>query len=387
MSAGATGGRRPVPAAHPPTHPVSAVRRFVRAVLVVLDVLLLLFFGIGYLARYVPPTVTWWPQLVAIALPYLAVLLGVALVALALARRWRWVALHLVAVVLALVRFVPMERGAEASGEDLVVLTLNTSRGGPRARADELGRAITALVRSADPDLVGFQEAYIEYHPDDVQPGGQDVRPEELLAALVDTLGYRTVGPRPAPGATYTPQPVLARVELIEQTQTFLDLPEGEPAARVVRTHFRWQEREAVHYNLHLYSFGSRKPWEDERRNSLSPRVWFSYLRQYRHAFLMRAREIEQVRAMLAAETLPVLVSGDFNSTPHNWGFYTLSLALQDAFKKGGKGWGATYHRAFPLARIDHVLAGPEWRIVEARVLDAPFSDHLPLLVRLRWRE
>lgn len=358
------------------------MRRFFRIVIFLLDGGLLIFFLVGYLARYGHPRYTWWAELIAIGLPFLSMLLMGATVLVALARRWKLLAVHLALIVLAALRFVSFDRGAAPAPGDLTLLTFNTSRGGG-ASADVLSRAITALVRAEAPDLVAFQEAYIQYHPTTPR-----VRPGPVLAALVDSLDYRTIGPNGGQGATYTPQPVLGRLDLLEQTQTILSRnAQNEPTARVVRTHFRWQGREAVHYNLHLRSFGNDKPWEDRQRNLFALGFWTTYLRQYRTAYLVRAREIEQIRAMLARETLPLIVSGDFNSTPHNSAFYGLADGLQDAFQVAGHGWGATYHVDWPVARIDHVLVGPEWRVVSAHVAAPAGSDHLPLVVRLRWRE
>ncbi len=356
------------------------IRRFFRTALLLLDGLLLLLFAVGYAARYFHPRFAWWAELVATGLPYLSLLLLPATALVALSRRWMLLGLHLLLLGLALVRFVPLERGAQPGPDDLVLLTFNISRGGG-ARADQQSRAVAALVRAEKPDVVALQEAFIEYHPT-----GRAVRPDAPVAALIDSMGYRTIGPDGSNGAVFTPQPVLAHVELLEQTQHLLErYGDAEPAARVVRTRFRWQGREAVHYNLHLRSFGNRKPWEDERRRS--PRRWLSYLRQYRDAYLVRAREMEQVRAMLAQETLPLIVSGDFNSTPHNWVYHGLADGLVDAFRVAGRGWGATYHADFPVARIDHVLVSRAWKVVQAHVSKAPYSDHLPLVVRLRWRE
>ena len=352
-----------------------------------LDGLLLLLFSIGYIARYVRPSLFWWPQLIAIGLPYLSLLVLLATVPVAWSRRWRLLGVHGIALVLIALRFVPAERGAAPQPDDLSLLTINTSRGGGHARADDLGRAITRLIRAEAPDLVAFQEAFVEFHPT-----GQAVRPEALLAALIDSVGYRTVGPLPRPGATYTPLPVLGldHVDLLEQTQTKLfktGAAEGEPDTKVLRTHFRWKGREAIHYNLHLRSFGSRKPWTDEDPGWFGLANGWSYLQQYKEAFLMREQEITQLRAMLGEETLPVIISGDFNSTPHNWGFHGLAVNMQDAFKVAGQGWGSTYHRRWPLARIDHVLVDPAWEVVEAHTIVAPFTDHRALAVRLRWRD
>ncbi len=356
-------------------------RRFFRTVVWLLDGVVLVLFVVGYLGRYGSPRYTWWAELVATGLPFISLLLVGATVLVGCARWWKLLAVHGLLVLLATVRFVSLERGAAPGPDDLTLLTFNTSGGGG-ARADEQGRSITALVRDEAPDLAAFQEAYVEYYPTD-----QAVRPEERLAALLDALAYRTIGPNSAQQATYTPQPVLARVELVEQTQTMLERDGARKPGRVVRTHFRWQGREAVHYNLHLHGFGDDKPWDDERRDLFSLGFWRIYLRQYRDAYLVRAREIEKICALLDQEHLPLIVSGDFNSTPHNSAFYRLAEGLQDAFKVAGRGWGATYHGRMPMARIDHVLVSPAWQVVTAHVAEAKYSDHRPLIVRLRWRE
>lgn len=358
------------------------VRRLFRTFLLLLDGVVVVLFVVGYAARYLQPSYAWGAELIATGLPYVSMALLAATVCTTVMRRWTLLGLHLFLVVLAMIRFVSLEGGAVPGPDDLTLLTYNTSRGGG-ARADELGRAITTLVRAEKPDIAAFQEAYVEYHPT-----GQAVRPEVMLAALIDSLGYRTMRSDGDHHTSYTSQPVLGRVEIIEQTQIPLEPSErGRDKSHVVRTRFRWKGREAVHYNLHLSSFGSDKPWEDQHRDPLSMGFWMIYLRQYRNAYQVRAREIEKIKALLRNEHLPLIVSGDFNSTPHNSAFYGLLDGLQDAFKVAGHGWGATYHARLPLARIDHVLVSPEWKVVSAHVASAPFSDHRPLVVRLRWRE
>lgn len=359
------------------------IRRFFQVTLLCLDALLLLLFGIGYVARYIPPRFAWWAEIIATLLPYLALALLVATVVVGVERRWKLFGVHLAFVFLALIRFVPVERlgTPEASRADLVVLTYNTSRGGG-ARADVQAPAITELLRAEKPHIAAIQESFVEFHPT-----APYTRPEERLKPLVDSLGYQAASPGRVQGAIYTAQPVLGRVRFLEQSQTKLKgAGSEENATRVVRVRFEWQGQEAVLYNLHLKSFGSQKPWEDEGLDPFSFGFWKEYLRQYRDAYLVRAQEVAQVRAMIAAETLPVIVCGDLNSTPHNWDYRQVRKGLADAFLVAGRGWGATYHARLPFARIDHVLVSPEWEVVGAHIGEAPVSDHLPLVVRLRWR-
>mgnify|MGYP006177651277 CR=1 FL=1 len=85
---------------------------------------------------------------------------------------------------------------------------------------------------------------------------------------------------------------------------------------------------------------------------------------------------------------LIVLVVGDFNSTMHHWEYRQVARGLRNVFTMRGRAWGATYHAALPLVRIDHILASPEWEVVSARVPTAhAFSDHRPVVARLRWRD
>lgn len=355
------------------------IRRLSLSLLLVLDGLLLVLFVVGYAARYVPSRFFWWAEVVATGLPYLSMALVAATVVVAFMQRWRLLAVHGVLVVLALVRFASFGGGAAPQPDDLVVLTFNTSQGGG-AQAEEQGHAITKLMRAEEPDIIALQESSVEFHPT-----GRRIRPIVPIRALIDSLGYHIIGPDGGRQAVYTKQPVLAEVELIEQTQRLLH--EDDMGTGVVRTHFRWQGREAVHYNLHLHSFGNDKPWEDEGRQVSSPSFWKRYLRQYRDAYLDRAAEMRKIRAMLDEETLPVIVSGDFNSTPHNRAFYGIAQGLQDAFKVAGQGWGATYRADRPFARIDHVLVSDEWQVVSAHVTKANHSDHRALVVRLRWKD
>ena len=355
--------------------------RFFRGVVLLLDAVVVVAFLVGYLARYSHPMYTWWAELVATGLPFLSLAVVGATLLVGLVRWWKFFAVHTLLVLLIVIRFASLERGTIPDATDLTLLTYNTS-GGQGARAHEQGRAVMALVRAENPDLVAFQEAFVQYHPP-----GPVVHPEERLRTLIDTLGYRTIGPSSAQERTYTSLPVLGRVELIAQTRTIIEQnTRGRPKSQVIRTHFRWQGREAVHYNLHLHSFGGDKPWHEAQRNLLSLAFWKTYLRQYRAAYLVRAREVDTIRALLNQEHLPLIVSGDFNSTPHNSAFYRLQGELQDAFLVAGRGWGATYHVRLPLVRIDHVLVSAAWKAVAAHVSTTPYSDHRSLTVRLRWR-
>ena len=359
------------------------MRRLARPVFYVLSGGLLVLFLVGYVARYVHPQYAWWAELVAIGLPYLSLAVVGSAVAAGALRAWRLLAAHAAVLVLVALRFgLPgLTEGAEARPGDLRVMTYNVPRWGGSSEENKT-RRLRALVDSVEPDLLALQEAPAVFDGNGILTEGTRPYVHTLTKPPLD---YEVAHARQQ-GRTV--QPVLGRVPLFDLSQQTLRVDNSdEDFTYVVRTGFEWKGRRAVLYNVHLRSFGSDKPWRAENPHLFDLDFWKPYLRQYRDAYRARASEVERIRTMLEEETLPVLVVGDFNSTPHSWAYRQLTAGgMQDAFRQTGDGWGSTYHAELPFARIDFVLASKEWKVVNARVPDVNLSDHHPMMATLRWR-
>ena len=361
------------------------MRRFFWVVFLLVDGLVLLAAATGYAAAYVDPRTFWWAELLAVALPAFAVLLLVMTVVPVTMKRWGWVALHAVVLAVLAVRLVPFERiepSAPPADDDLVVMTMNVPRFGPSA--EQLADDVVDLLAAEQPVFVGLQETVARHR---TQP---PYRPTiaSYVSPAVDSLGYLLA----IPPDWVTHQPILIRTDapgglsVVQQSQRTLESgPEDRGASQYVRTRFRWQGREGVHYNIHLRYFGQEKPWEEGIR-FFQPGTWLPFVRRYREAYRRRATEVEEILRDIEEETLPVIISGDFNATANNWGYLQLAEGRADAFAVAGSGWGGTYRADLPVVRIDHVLVDPAWEVVEAHVPAVTFSDHRPLVVRLRWR-
>jgi len=98
-----------------------------------------------------------------------------------------------------------------------------------------------------------------------------------------------------------------------------------------------------------------------------------------------RASEIEVLLNRTAAESIPVLLVGDFNLSDQEALYQQISARFSDAYRQMGWGMGFTYpNMGILLARIDYVFHSAAFTPLEARVLpDGGGSDHLPLWVRL----
>lgn len=105
---------------------------------------------------------------------------------------------------------------------------------------------------------------------------------------------------------------------------------------------------------------------------------------RYRRSARLRAHQSEKVAEKIRASPHPVIVAGDFNDTPMSFSYHHLSQNLKDSFREKGRGLGTTYAGSIPALRIDYILSDPRFQILEHRIIKKSFSDHYPVMGRVR---
>ncbi len=342
--------------------------------------LLVIVFIAAYSARYFYNDTLWWTQLLAILLAELSLAVFVfAPAAFFLASRRLQLAVVL-SLFLAIVRFsfVAVGSPATTSGEPLRILTFNNPYSPGQDRV-ESGRRLMELIESEQPVLMGFQETYVTARPDRFRGHPEMVLINESNQFLVA---------QNEEGVTRTDQPVFSKLPMREFSATQVDGSErDEEVTEIVRVVATWKEKEFVVYNVHLASYGEEKPWREQRSNIWKLSTWIRYLKQYRSAIMQRAFETHHLLERVQAESLPVIVLGDFNSTPHNHTYGELTRLLDDGFARAARGLGYTYHSRKPFARIDFILIDHRFVALEARVGPGMQSDHRPLMLSIDWRQ
>lgn len=338
-----------------------------------------MLFLTAYSAKYIYHDSLWWTQLLGILLPQISllVLLLFPVVLLAGPRLVRGA--FVVLLLLVLIRFGPTLIGS--SGEDstqgLKVITFNNPYN-PAVPRENNGVAAARFVINEDPHLAAFQESYMTARPGRTRGHPAKIR---ILDSGKLTLAVDSVG------NVRSDQPVMTKMQYRDWSATSIDgsvrTEEDDEVARVVVT---WRDKAFALYNVHLASYGEEKPWRESGASLWRLSTWVRYLRQYRRAIKKRARQSQLLVDRIDAENLPVVVVGDFNSTPHNRTYGQLSSRLKDAFVQSASGLGYTYHARKPFARIDFVLVGPEFRTIEARVGPRLSSDHRPLIAVIDWK-
>lgn len=73
---------------------------------------------------------------------------------------------------------------------------------------------------------------------------------------------------------------------------------------------------------------------------------------------------------------VPTILAGDFNAPATDVVHRQLSRDFIDAFSESGTGWGNTFHRRFPILRIDHIYSTRHLVPVRCRAVETRYSDH-----------
>ncbi|MGL5017254.1 MAG: endonuclease/exonuclease/phosphatase family protein [Luteolibacter sp.] len=101
---------------------------------------------------------------------------------------------------------------------------------------------------------------------------------------------------------------------------------------------------------------------------------------EHRNNRVLRKKELTLAQQILQQTTrfpnTPTLFGGDFNAPASDIVHRQLTLDFVDAFATAGTGWGNTYHRRFPILRIDHIYTTRHFTPVRCRAVTTRHSDH-----------
>lgn len=152
-----------------------------------------------------------------------------------------------------------------------------------------------------------------------------------------------------------------------------MDSPHGE--VLVVHCHLKSNDYNAARKVLVTDTLQTR--WIDG---------WDEYMTGIRRGYDIRPREAAAIRRYVQEVeqwTGPLIVAGDLNDIGGSPVIRQLEreLSLQDAWWRGGFGFGFTYDAHHMLLRLDHILYSDHFRLRSVHVdRQAKFSDHRPLI-------
>jgi len=329
------------------------------------------------------PARAWFLPVLGLVAP--AVYVATVVAALYWIIRWRWIraSAMLVLVIIGLFRVslfyrpefrrVYDEQQLSEKGS-FKVMTYNV-RGlwGPSGK--DSADSILRLIGAENPDIVCLQE----FNPHRAQLSDEYAWLEEQY---ISPLFGRTL----PSDSTYTaPMVILSKYPVLRsgwisspQTLVWADVTIGDDTVRIIDCHLR---STAIKPADEEY-IASRRFLSDTASESMMR----SIVGRFRENCVLRAAQVDDILAETASVRGPRIVCGDFNDTPVSYVYARMSDGLKDAFRECGSGYSHTFRGFYNTLRIDYVLSSDRFETLTYEVPEVDYSDHLPVVVRLRKR-
>lgn len=360
--------------------PRSGAMVIVDALMFLLTLVTAVLMAFTLLVPYINPGAVWFLPLLGLAAPATYVL--TVLSALYWIIRWRWfyAGVMLVLVVLGLfdvsLFYKPEFRRnyGEASYDRSVfkVLTYNV-----RSFYGEKGQSsaddVLRLIVEQDPDVVCLQEFNTRLAEQSEQLALLDEKYESVLFG-------RTQAPDSVYGASlaiYSKYHILrSGMVLAPGESVWADVLMGDDTVRIFNNHLRSTAIKASDDD-----FISNHKYLSDTAREVKIR---SIVARLRENSALRAAQVDSIAWQQSQTRTRRIVCGDFNDTPMSYVYRTMADGLNDAFRKAGAGYSYTFRGFLNILRIDYVLSSDGFETHSYEVLPVDYSDHRPVVVRLR---
>jgi endonuclease/exonuclease/phosphatase family metal-dependent hydrolase len=155
----------------------------------------------------------------------------------------------------------------------------------------------------------------------------------------------------------------------------FVDVKFKNRVFRIYTTHLQPSDFDSTeHIYLHNLPHGGKFSWHES----------MMICHKLKIAFQKRSVQVALIKQHMAKCPYPYIIAGDFNDTPISFSVNQISKGLKNAFIEKGSGLGITYYGDFPHLQIDYILAGPQFDILNCRILKERVSDHYPVISDMR---
>lgn len=236
---------------------------------------------------------------------------------------------------------------------------------------------ILALVKSRQPDILCFQELYINGNATKKDAeikktlGGKYYSHTKLIGRGKDKF-YGIV--------TFSKFPIAGRGEIrhpgSSSLSIYTDIIIRKDTFRVFNNHLQSFRLRRMEQSFMEELVGSEDKQAMNEIKTLS--------KSLKEGFKRRALQAQVVKSYINRSPYPVIVVGDFNDTPVSYAYRKIRKGLNDSFVKSGYGAGFTYHGNYPPNRIDYILYDNKLQSTYFEILKAKYSDHYPVIAWFR---
>lgn len=331
---------------------------------------------LSYLSMYVNPAEAWFMTIFGL-LFIVFFIVNLLLLIWALRRKSGAAVIPLLALlpsVFLIGRYVQFSGQNEMSEDAVTLVDFNVGKfsmypSHSRLESIEACRdSVFAYLRRINPDIVCLQEFR--------GPKGAEV--EDYFSKVMP--GYNVEHYTRITGRGYFGNVILSRFPIVgegkfdfEESSNqahYADLDIGGDIIRV--------------YNCHLESYSLSLPRLVKAFTSREDDKVQEAEEKMRNSITRRPQQVDMLLEDIHNSPVESIVTGDFNDTPISYTYQQLKHGKKDSFIEAGKGMGGTYSGLWPFIRIDYVLMPEKCDALYHKVERKRFSDHYPIVTRLK---
>jgi len=346
------------------------VKKIVKYLFLLLNILVIISLLISYLSVYIPPDKFWIPSFFGLAFPFFAAANILFIIFWAVVKP-RFLFLSLVSVLVGwgfVSRYVQLSgKNTDEDGIKIVSYNVKNFSGIKGSAQKENANTILDYLNNQNADIICLQETRLRRN--------NIFNVANAVKSLKSIEHYQYASSGGTFGLiTFTSYPVVKmgeiRYEKSPNMAIYTDVLIETDTVRIFNVHLQSYRLDPGKYNI------IDSPGLDEEKDIKEVREIGSKLKK---AFQLRAQQVRQIRKVIEETPYPVIICGDFNDTPVSYSYQQLRGDLNDAFVGSGKGFGRTYIGKLPSYRIDNILYSDSFESYNFRSDDFRASDHLPV--------
>ncbi|MDP4185958.1 MAG: endonuclease/exonuclease/phosphatase family protein [Bacteroidota bacterium] len=347
------------------------MRKAGKGILLTVNILAACFLILSYLSCYISPAKFWTIAFFGLAYPYLLVTNLIFLIIWAVFRS-RYIFISFIVIAFGwghLQNFIQLFPKNTVKQDGLRILSYNVQQFYSFfEQKDRTTPQIIQFLVDQDPDIICMQEVKIQ----NLGP----LRPERFKAEIPKINYYHFAHTSRYSGSvTFSKYPIvnLGEIRFVNSHNLVIysDIKLGKDTVRVYNCHLQSNYIKPDEYSVIDSARVTQRRKQINEIKDIGTKL--------KRAFIKRAQQTDKVAAHIAESPYPVIICGDFNSTPVSYTYKTLRGDLKDSFVESGSGICSTYRGRLPAFRIDYILHDDFFSACNFSVKKIKLSDHYPI--------
>ena len=359
------------------------MKKLLRNLVLILNILFAASLLVAYLAPIVNPSKIFLPALFGLAYPYL-LLINLLFIFYFLVRLKKTFLLSLIVVLIGwnhLSNLIPIHFKKKTppekleQSESLHLLSYNVRSFNlyDWAKEPKAKEEIFRMISEKDPDIICLQEFYTT-----PKVGCTEEYIDNKLSATPHKSVYYSFSGRHESYwgiATYSKFPILKMSRIpfsnSQNAAMYSDIKIGNDTVRVFNLHLQ-----SIKFRERNFAFMDSLKFKYSEDQVAEFRDIGSHLKQ---AFILRSEQSTVISNYIKQSPYPVILMGDFNDTPVSFAYRKIKKGMKDAFRTSGKGFGSTYSGELPSFRIDFIFYSDPFQSANFERTKIKYSDHYPI--------